>query len=111
MDTAIWDPEQIQDTRHLYLILVMLTEDAAPRIVQTVHDSNRAEALRLMYRRYNPLTQGRMLVKLNELLQVDMGTDERTYMDHVVQWEQQTHEFEATSRENVARHRQQSHHH
>ena len=32
----------------------MLTEDAALQIVQAVHDSNGAEALRLMYRRYNP---------------------------------------------------------
>ena len=65
----------------------MLTEDAALRIVQAVHDSNGVEALRLMYRRYNPLTQGRMLAKLNEVLQVDLVTDESTYMDHVVQWE------------------------
>ena len=61
MDTTLWGEEQIQVSRHLYLILVMLTEDAALRIVQAVHDSNGAEALRLMYRRYNPLTQGIML--------------------------------------------------
>ena len=101
MDTTLWDPEQIQVSRHLYLILVMLTEDAALRIVQAVHDSNGVEALRLMYRRYNPLTQGRMLANLNEVLQVDLGTDERTYMDHVVRWEQRIHGFETMSRETL----------
>ena len=40
-----------------------------------------------------------MLAKLNEVLQVDLGTDERTYMDNVVQWEQWIHEFETMSRE------------
>ena len=35
----------------------MLTEEAALRNVEAVHDSNRAEALRLLYRRYNPPTQ------------------------------------------------------
>ena len=59
----------------------------------------RASALRLMYRRYNPLTQVRMLAKLNEVLQVDLGTDERTCMDNVAQWEQWIHEFETMSRE------------
>ena len=66
--TANWAPDQSQVSRHLYLILVMLTEEAALRIVQAVHDSNGAEALRLMYRRYNPLTRGRMLARLNEVL-------------------------------------------
>ena len=46
-----------------------------------------------------PLTQERMLAKLNEVLQVDLGTDERTYMDNDVQWEQRIHEFETMSRE------------
>ena len=101
MDTTRWDAEQIQVSRHLFLILVMLTEKAALRIVQAVHDTNGADALRLMYRRYNPLTQERMLAKLNEVLQVDSGTDERTYMDNVVQWEQRIHEFETVSRETL----------
>ena len=77
----------------------VLTEDAALRIVQAVHDSNGAEALRLMCRRYNPLHKERMLAKLHEVLQVDLGTDERTYMYNVVQWEQQIHEFGTMSRE------------
>ena len=59
---------------------------------------NGAEALRLLHRRYNPLTQERMLAKLNEVLQVDLGTDERTYMDTVDWWEQRIHEFETMSR-------------
>ena len=101
MDTTLWDPEQIQVSRHLYLILAMLTEDAALRIVQAVLDSNGAEALRLMYLRYNPLTQERMLAKLNELSQVDLGTEERACMDHAVQWGQWFHEFEAMSRETL----------
>ena len=101
MDTTRRDAEQTQVSRNLYLILVIVTEKAALRIVQAVHDSNGAEALRLLHRRYNPLTQGRMLVKLNEVLQVDVGTDERTYMDKVVQWEQQIHEFETMSRETL----------
>ena len=50
METTRWNAQQIQVSRHLYLSLVMLTEDAALRIVQAVHDSNGAEALRLMYR-------------------------------------------------------------
>ena len=29
MDTMLWDLEQVQILRHLYLVLVMLTEDAA----------------------------------------------------------------------------------
>ena len=90
LDTTVRDAEQIQVSRHLHLVLVMLTEDAALRIVQAVHDSNGAAALRLIYRRYNPLTQERMLAKLNEVLQVDLGTDETTYMDNVVQWDQRT---------------------
>ena len=101
VDTTNWDPEQIQVSRQLYLILVMVTKEAALRIVQAVHDSNGAEALRLWYRRYNPLTQGRMLAKLNEVLQVDLGTDEKMYMDNVVQWEQQLHEFETMLRETL----------
>ena len=94
-----------------FLILVMLTEEAALRNVQAVHDSNEAGALRLLYRRYNPLTQGRMLARLNEVLQVDLGTDERASVDHVVQWEQRIHEFVTMSRENAAGRHQESHHH
>ena len=63
--------------------------------------SNGAEALRLMYRRYNLLTQGRKLAKLNEMLQVDVGTDERTYMDHAVRWQQWAHEYGTLSRETL----------
>ena len=51
MDTARWDAEQIQVSRHLYLTLVMLTEEGALRTVQGVHDSNGAEALRLLHLR------------------------------------------------------------
>ena len=36
IDTALWDPEQIQVSRQLYMIMVMLTEDVALRIVQAV---------------------------------------------------------------------------
>ena len=89
----------------------MLTEEAALRIVQAVRDSDGAEALRLLLRRYNPLTQVRTLAKLNEVLQVDLGTDERTYMDNVFQWEQRIHEFETNVTRNVARRRKESHHH
>ena len=42
-----------------------------------------------------------MIAKLNEVLQVDLGTDERTYMDNIVQWEQRIHEFETMSRETL----------
>ena len=77
----------------------MLTEEAALRIVEAVHDSNGAEALWMLHQRYNPLTQGRMSAKLHEVLQVDLGPDERTDMDNVVQWEQGIHELEAMSRE------------
>ena len=42
-----------------------------------------------------------MLAMLNEVLQVDLGTDERTYMDNVVQWEQRIQEFETMSRETL----------
>ena len=48
---------------------------------------------------------------MNEVLQVDLGTDERTYMDNVVQWEQRIFQFETILKRNVARHRQESHHH
>ena len=54
IDMTLWDQEQVQVSRNLNLILVMLTEDATLRIVQAVHDANGAKALRLMYRRYNP---------------------------------------------------------
>ena len=60
MTMANWAPEQSQVSRQLYLILVLLTEEAALRIVQALHDSNGAEALRLLYRRCNPLTQGQV---------------------------------------------------
>ena len=60
MDTTRWDAEQIQVSRHL--ILVVLMEESA---------------LRLLHRRYNPLTQGRMSSKLNEVLQVDLGANEK----------------------------------
>ena len=76
LDTMLWDLEQVQVLRHLYLVLVMLTEDAA-------------------------LTQGRMLAKLNEVLQFALGTDERTFMDHVAQREQRIHEFATMSRETL----------
>ena len=85
MDTTRWDAEQIQVSQHLHLILVMLTEESQLRIAEAVDDSNGAEALRLLQRRYNPVTQGRMLAKLNEVLLVDLGTDERTYKDNIVQ--------------------------
>ena len=98
MDTTRWDVEQIQVSRHLYLILVMLTEESALRIVQAVHDSNGAETLRLLHRRYNPLSRRGMLAKLNEVLAVDLGTDGRTYRNSVVQWEHRIHEFETMSR-------------
>ena len=42
--------------RRLYLALVMLTEDSALRLVQSVRDSNGTEALRHLLKRYNPLT-------------------------------------------------------
>ena len=42
-----------------------------------------------------------MLAKLNEVLQVDLGTEEKTYMDNVVQWEQRILEFETMSRETL----------
>ena len=58
MDTTRWDAEQIQVSRYLFLILVMLTEEAALRIVQAVHDSNGAEALRLLHRWCNPVDAG-----------------------------------------------------
>ena len=83
MDTTRWDAEQIQVSRHLYLILVMLTEEPALRIVQAVQDSNGAEALRLLHRMYHLLTQGRMSANLNEVLQIDLGTDERKYTRNV----------------------------
>ena len=54
-----------------------------------------------MYRWYNLLAQSRMLAKLNEVLQVDLDTDERTYMNHVVQWEQRIHEFDTVARETM----------
>ena len=76
MDTMLWDLEQVQVLRHLYLALVMLTENAV-------------------------LTHGRMLAKLNEVLQFELGTDERTFMDHVAQREQRIHEFETVSRETL----------
>ena len=76
MDTMLWDLEQVQVLRHLYLALVMMTEDAA-------------------------LTHGRMLAKLYEVLQFELGTDERTFMDHVAQREQRIHEFETMSRETL----------
>ena len=94
MDTTLWDEEQIQVSRYLYLILVMLMEDAALRIVEAVRRSTAA-----MCRRYNPLTQERLLAKYYEMLQVDLGTDDRTYMDNVVQWKQR--EFETMSRETL----------
>ena len=40
--------------RRLYLALVMLTEDSAMRLVQSVRDSNGTEALRHLLKRYNP---------------------------------------------------------
>ena len=49
----------------------------------------------------SPLTQLRMLAKLFEVLQVDLGIDERAYTDQVVQWEQRIHEFETMSRETL----------
>ena len=48
MTMANWAPDQSQGSRQLYLTLVMLTEEAALRIVQAVHDSHGAEALRLL---------------------------------------------------------------
>ena len=42
-----------------------------------------------------------MSAKLNEVLQVDLGTNERTCMDNVVQWEQRVREFETMSRETL----------
>ena len=59
----------------------------------------RCRSTAVVHRRCNPLTQGRILAKLNEVLQVDVGTDERTYMDNVVQFEQRIQEFETMSRE------------
>ena len=38
-------------------------------------------------------------MQLNDVLQVYLATDERSHIDHVVQWKQRIHEFETTSRE------------
>ena len=54
------------------------------------------------------MTQVRTSAKLNAVLQVELGTEERTYMDNAVQWEQRIHEFETR---NVARRREESNHH
>ena len=35
-----------------------------------------------------------MMARLNEVLLVDWGTDERTDVEYVAQWEQRSHEFE-----------------
>ena len=35
-----------------------------------------------------------LLARLNEVLQVDLDTDERAYVDQGAQWEQGIHEFE-----------------
>ena len=47
------------------------------------------------------MTQVRTSAKLNAVLQVDLGTAERTYMDNAVQREQRIHEFETVSRETL----------
>ncbi len=77
----------------------MLTDDAALRIVQSVSDSNGLEALRRLVRRFNPVTQGRVLSILNSILQIDLGAEETTLMDKLVQWESKVSEFEHLSRE------------
>ena len=41
------------------------------------------------------------MARLNEVLQVDWGTDERIDVDYVAQWEQRTHEFETIARETL----------
>ena len=93
--------EDTAAARRLFLALVMLTDDAALRIVQSVTDENGIEALRRLLKRFNPVTQGRVLAVLNSILQVDLGSDELTMMDKVVQWEQEVAEFEKLSRETL----------
>ena len=93
------DEDDAAQSRKLYLALVMLTSDAALRIVQSVTDNNGLEALRRLTRRFNPVTQGRVLATLNAILQVDLGGDEAVLMDRVVQWEEKITEFEQLSRE------------
>lgn len=70
--------------RYLYLMLVMLAEGNARALVESVPDNNGAEALRPLLQRYSPVTQGQVLAKLNEVMQVVLGEDERGYMDRVV---------------------------
>ena len=81
------------------MALVMLTSESALRIVQSVTDNNGVEALRRLTRRFNPVTQGRVLSILNAILQVDLMGDESQLMDRIVQWEQKINEFEQLSRE------------
>ena len=69
-------PEEGSTARKLFLALVMLTEESALRLVQTVQDSNGVEALRRLLQRFNPITQGRVLATLNGILQADFGADE-----------------------------------
>ena len=39
-----------------------------------------------------------MMARLSEVLHVDWGTDERTDVDYVTQWEQRLHEFERSTK-------------
>lgn len=61
----------------LYLALVMLTEDAALRLVQSVSDHFCAEALTRLLKCYSPPMRSWVLSVLNGILQVDSGTDEQ----------------------------------
>ncbi len=70
--------------KKLFLALVMLTDDAVLRIVQSVQDGNSLEALQRLTNRLNPVTQDRVLSILNTILQVDLGADEKMFMDRLL---------------------------
>lgn len=63
----------------LYLALVILAEDTALSLIQTVSDSCGAEALRRLLKRYSPSTQGWVLSVLHSIRRwkVDFGMDEQ----------------------------------
>ena len=94
-------PEEGSTARKLFLALVMLTEESALRLVQTVQDSNGVEALRRLLQRFNPITQGRVLATLNGILQADFGADEVGFLDRLTQWDQKVQEFEQMSRQSL----------
>ena len=71
----------------------MITKQNGNRIVKNVKSKNGFEVYRLLCQRYNPRTDGKFLVLLNNIIEFQFG-EEKDFLDNLVTWETMIDNFE-----------------